>query len=152
LLASCGTGCCSGCRAGRCAGLAGSCGDWLELTIYEAADGAGAVLLDTLEQTGAGRMRLVVRKWLLHKIRCHAGLACGGVDRLETCGERLRGAGAAKLQHMIACQEAFDGTTEAGPKLNLSGDGTLNDVASKAGVEDEGVGELDGLAHRVMVA
>jgi hypothetical protein len=97
-------------------------------------------------------MGLVVRERLLFEIRGDAGTAGGRVDGGEAGRERLRGAGAAKLEDAIACQEALDGTAEAGPKLNLSGDGTLNDVACKAGVEDKGVGELDGLAHRVMVA
>ena len=97
-------------------------------------------------------MRLVVRKWLLLKIRCHAGLACGRVNRLDTCGERLRCAGAAELKDLEACEKALDGAAEARPELNLTGDGALHGAPGEAGVKDEGVGELDWLAHRKMVA
>ena len=144
--------CFSGRRTGCCMEFAGGRGAGLELAIYEAAGRPGAVLIDALEQAGAGGMGLVVREGLLFEIHGDAGTAGGRVDRSEAGRERLCGAGAAKPEDVIACQEAFDGTAEAGPKLHLSGDGTLYDVASKAGVEDEGVGELDGLAHRVMVA
>jgi hypothetical protein len=97
-------------------------------------------------------MGLVVREWLLLKVGCYAGSTCGGVDGIETRRQGLGCPGAAKLEDLIAFEEAFDGLAETRPELNLSGDGTLNGLAGYAGVKDERVGKLDWLAHVRMVA
>jgi hypothetical protein len=93
-----------------------------------------------------------MRKWERFEVGVETGAAFRCLDRFEEVGQRLRGSGATELEDLVALENTLDGAPKAGPELDLSRDGALNGVAGEAGVEDEGVGELDGLGHGVMVA
>jgi len=56
------------------------------------------------------------------------------------------------LQYLPAFKEKFDRSAKPRPKLHLTGDGTLDNFACNASIENEGVGEFDGLTHRARVA
>jgi hypothetical protein len=53
------------------------------------------------------------------------------------------------MENLISLEERLDGASEASPELHLTGDGALNGVAGYAGIEDERVGEFDGLWHQL---
>jgi hypothetical protein len=91
-------------------------------------------------------------KWERFQVGVEAGAAFRGFDRFEQVGQGLRGSGATELEDLVALENTLDGAAQAGPELNLAGDGALDGVAGEAGVEDEGVGEFDGLGHGTMVA
>jgi len=56
------------------------------------------------------------------------------------------------LQDLPAFKQKFDRSAKPRPKLHLTGDGTLYNFACNASIENEGVGEFDGLTHTDRVA
>ena len=85
----------------------------------------------------------------------HSGQPCpagAGIDRVQTGRERDGVAAFLECQRAIGAQERLDRSAEAGPELNLAGDGTLGDLACEARVEDEMLGQFHGLAHWSKVA
>jgi len=118
-------------------GLAGVRGDGLELPIDEATGGAGSVLFDPLQLTGAGGMGLIVGEWLLLKIGGYTGATRGRVDGFQARGEGLGCPCATQLENLFAFEEPLDGLAEARPEFDLAGDGALYDLAGYAGVKDK---------------
>ena len=124
----------------------------MELPVDETADGAGSIFFRPFQQTRPGGKRLVMRIRLGLKISRYTTATGWGVNGFDTGGKRLRSRIPAKLQDLPPFQQKFDGPAKARPELHLTCDGTLHHFAGNAGIEHEGVGELDGLTHTFRVA
>ena len=124
----------------------------LKLPVDEAAYRTGSVFFRSFQQTGPGGMRLVVGIRLALKISRHPRAACGRVNGLDTGGKRLGSRVPAKLQDLSTLKQKFYRPAKSRPELHLTGNGTLHDFTCDAGIENEGVGELNWLAHKPRVA
>jgi len=56
------------------------------------------------------------------------------------------------LEDLPAFKEKFYRSAKPRPKLHLAGDRALYNFACNASIENEGVGQFDGLTHRDRVA
>jgi hypothetical protein len=124
----------------------------LKLPVDETAYSTGSVFFRPFQQTGPGWMRLVVRIRLALQVGRYTRTTGWGVHGFDTRGQRLSSRVPAKLQDLAAFQQKFDGSAKSRPELHLSRDRTLHNFACNAGIENEGVGEFDGLTHTFRVA
>lgn len=74
------------------------------------------------------------------------------VRRFEAGGERLDATRATEREHVIAAQNGFNGTSDFGPKLDLSGNGTFHQFARDARVQQQRIRNFHWLTHRIKVA
>ena len=82
----------------------------------------------------------------------HAAATLGRIHGIKTSGQWLSGGIPAQGHDLRALQQGFDRPAESSPELDLSGDGPLDDLGGQTGVEDQGIGEFDGLTHAPRVA
>src|ERR1700722_2472009 len=97
-------------------------------------------------------MREVMWIWPARQIVLDSLSAFGRVDYVEAVNNGSIVRGRCQGRRLARRQKAFYSSPYAGPELDLAGDGALRGGTCDAGVEDEFIGELDGLAHAKMVA
>jgi len=76
----------------------------------------------------------------------------GRVDGSEQFREGTHRRIAAEGCDLPTFEQLIDGAADARPEFDLAGDRALHDVGGEAGIEDQAIGELDGLAHGNRVA
>ncbi len=111
-----------------------------------------AVFFNSLEDIWPGGVRLEVRIWLAFQISVEASAARYSADLSDGLGEGAGSAVLGEAEDLVAFEDKVDGATEARPELDLAGNRALERFSGKAGVENEGVGELNWLAHAFTVA
>ena len=111
-----------------------------------------SILADPDQKSRVPGSGFIMREWARFQIVSDPLSTGRRIDAVETLGERMSGIGFAQSQHLVPAQKRLHCPAQAGPKLDLTSDRSLRQFRSQTGVENEGIGKLNRLAHRQKVA
>lgn len=125
--------------------------DSSKLAVNKASDGTLTIGFDPNQQTWRVS-RFIVRIWTALEVFGNSLATFRRIYGAQALRERLGIPGAPKSQGLVSPQKRLDGPSQPGPEFDLSRDGPFSNFPGKPGVEHQGVGDFNRLAHVITVA
>lgn len=112
----------------------------------------GSILADPDQKSRTPGSGFIMREWTRLQIVSDPLSAERRVDAVETPGKRMSRIGFAQSHDLVPAQKRLHCPAQTRPELDLTGDRSLRQFRSQTGVENEGIGKLNRLAHGGKVA